>query len=63
MTETINQNAIDAFIVYRCDRIQLGQTPQNEVELCRTATFYHAAQIADSMSHCDRYHSYTVGKA
>jgi hypothetical protein len=57
-----NHTASDAFIVYRCDRIQLGQSPQNEVELCRTATFYDAAQIADSMSHCDRCHSYIVGR-
>jgi hypothetical protein len=63
MTKTINYDASDAFIVYRCDKIQPGQSPQNEVELCRTGTFEDAVDIADSMSNCDRRHSYTVGRA
>jgi hypothetical protein len=62
MTETINYDASDAFVVYRCDRIQLGQTPQSEVELCRTRTLDDASYIMDAMNYYDLYHSYIVGR-
>ena len=58
-----NHTASDAFVVYRCDKIQLGQSPQNEVEICRTRTLYDASHIMAAMGMYDRSNSYIVGRA
>lgn len=50
------------FSVFRCDPIQRGQRPQNEVEVATGfETAGAAMDAANEMKRADRQHSYTVG--
>jgi hypothetical protein len=49
------------WIVYKCDRVQRGQRPTNEVEVCRRATVPEAMDEANRLRRGDPRHSYTVG--
>ncbi|VDS07549.1 hypothetical protein PARHAE_00726 [Paracoccus haematequi] len=49
--------------VYRCDRIQRGQTPQNEVFVSGHLTPGEAMDEANRLKAGDRSNSYIVGAA
>lgn len=49
------------WIVYRCDRIGRGETPENETEVARAATASEAFDKACELRRSDNKHSYTVG--
>lgn len=49
------------WIVYKCDRIQRGHRPINEVEVCRRATASEAMDEANRLRRGDPAHSYMVG--
>ena len=49
--------------VYRCDRIQRGMTPQNEVFVSGHLSAGEAYEEACRLRKSDTRHSYTVGEA
>lgn len=59
---TINDTNMP-WVVYRCDRIVLGETPKNEVFVSGHLTASEAFDEANRLKRADRSHSYTVGAA
>ena len=51
------------WIVYRCDLIQRGKTPQNEVFVSGHLSASEAYDEANRLKRQDRANSYTVGAA
>ena len=51
------------YIVYECDKIKFGQSPnfESEIEVARANTFKEAATIAKNMLRANRAKSFTVG--
>ena len=49
------------WFVYRCDRIQRGERPKNEVQVSEHPTASAAMDEANRLRRADKLHSYTVG--
>lgn len=49
------------YIVYRCDRIKRGMSPQNEIAVEHHLTFNEAADAANAMRRSNPSYSFTVG--
>lgn len=59
----IRECSADPFLVYRCDRIERGQSPQNETPVAVRPSAREAMDEANRLQRKDRAHSYTVGCA
>lgn len=49
------------FTVYRCDKIERGQTSRNEIAVEHHETFNDAADAANAMRRANPRYSFTVG--
>lgn len=57
----IRECGAEPFAVYRCDRIERGQAPQNETPVAVRPSAGDAMDLANTLKAQDPRHSYTVG--